>query len=337
MTRSKNTGRFSFKTLPRHHYFFEHFARCASAATLAAFLQSPAFFSSCTQETLLPNTKAVLLSLDTKSSVPEAVDLFFFDTVGVQLLDSYQQVTDLQQTLYGLSGTGAKRLVALSGKTGEVDSWNRIRTYGDLCKHCFSLERDSARSPLLYGTLLLPDGASRQAVLELHPMLTAIRIRSVSCDFIGRPYVGGTFYNQQLFLTYAGSECLPLDTGDDGPVSWMNPGYLDSVAVRRLPEPEMLWQDGCGEIGLQRIFPEKTFYCYPGTQTHLVLAGTIGPITCYYPIPLGDLKPHTCVELDITLRRMGSPSPDIPTVSGAFVLETQTLPWEEWEPYTVTY
>ena len=337
MTRSKNTGRFSFKTLPRHHYFFEHFARCASAATLAAFLQSPAFFSSCTQETLLPNTKAVLLSLDTKSSVPEAVDLFFFDTVGVQLLDSYQQVTDLQQTLYGLSGTGAKRLVALSGKTGEVDSWNRIRTYGDLCKHCFSLERDSARSPLLYGTLLLPDGASRQAVLELHPMLTAIRIRSVSCDFIGRPYVGGTFYNQQLFLTYAGSECLPLDTGDNGPVSWMNPGYLDSVAVRRLPEPEMLWQDGCGEIGLQRIFPEKTFYCYPGTQTHLVLAGTIGPITCYYPISLGDLKPDTCVELDITLRRMGSPSPDIPTVSGAFILETQTLPWEEREPYTVAY
>ena len=334
MTRSKNTGRSS--TLPRHH-FFEQIARCASAASLAAFLQSPAFFTSCTQEALPPATKAVTLSLDTKSPLPEAVDLFFFDTVGVQLLDSYQQVTNLQQALYGLSGTGAKRLVALSGKAGEVDDWSRIRTYGDLCKHSFSLERDSARSPLLYGMLLLPDGASRQAVMELHPMLTAIRLRSVSCDFLGRPYIGGTFNNQQLFLTYAGSECLPLETGDGGPVSWMNPGYLDSVAVRRLPEPEMLWQDGCGEIGLQRIYPEKTFYCYPGAQTHLVLAGTIGTITCYYPIPLGELKADTCLELDITLRRMGSPSPDIPTVSSAFVLETQTLPWEEREPYTVTY
>jgi hypothetical protein len=333
MARSKNTGRSI--TLPLHH-FFGHLARCASAASLAAFLQSPAFFSSCTKETA-PPAEPFTLSLDTKSTVPEAVDLFFFDTTGVQLLDSYQQITNLQRSVYGLSGTGVKRLVALSGKAGQVDDWNRIRTYGDLRKHSFSLERDSARSPLLYGMLLLPEGASRQAVLELHPLLTAIRLRSVSCDFSERPYAQNTFHNLQIFLSYAGSEGLPLEAGDGGTVSWLNPGWLDSVAVRRLPEPEMLWQDGCGEIGPQRIYPEKTFYCYPGADTHLVLAGTVGYIPCYYPIPLGALMPDTCVQLDITLLRMGSPSPDIPTVSGAFILETQTLPWEEREPYTVTY
>ncbi len=334
MTRSIKTGR--FPSSPQH-YFFGRFVRCASAATLAAILQLPAFFTSCTREPLSASRDYTVL-WDCKSPVPEAVDLFFFDTTGVQLLDSYQQITNLQQSVYGLSGTGAKRLVALSGATGQTDAWAQIRSYGNLCKHSFSLDRDSPDAPLLYGELLLADGASRQATVELRSMLTAIRLRSVSCDFRDRPYAQATFLLQQLFLTYAGSECLPLKSaGDGGLVSWLNPGYLDSTAVQGLPHPEMLLQEGCGEIGRQRIYPDQTLYCYPGAATHLVLAGSIGADACYYPIPLGELLPDTCLQVDVTLRRMGSPSPDIPTESGAFTIETHTLPWEAREPYTVSF
>ena len=328
------TGR--YPSLPRH-YFFRHFVRCASAATLAAFLQLPAFFSSCTPLAPPASGDNITLRMETKGPAPEAVDLFFFDTTGVQLLDSYQQVSHFSQNIYGLSGTGVKRLVALSGQAGKTDVWAQVRTYGNLCKHSFSLERDSPDAPLLYGEILLADGASRQASVELRSMLTAIRLRSVSCDFSDRPYAQATFHHQQLFLTYAGSECLPLVAGDGGLVSWMNPGHLDSTALARLPQPEMLSQDGCGEIGRERVYPGQTLYCYPGAPTQLVLAGCIGPITCYYPIPLGELVPDSCLQVDLTLRRMGSPSPDIPTESDAFTIETHTLPWEEREPYTVTY
>lgn len=334
MTRSKKTGRIS-STLPLYH-FSERFARCASAASLAAFLQFPAFFSSCTKD-IDRKEEEVQLLLTTKSAVPEAVDLFFFDTLGIQRLDAYQQISDWSQTVYGLSATGVKRLVALSGKSGDQAAWSSIRTYGDLCKHRFSLERESVRSPLLYGELLLKDGVSRRAQMELHPMLAAIRLRSVSCDFSGRPYVNGNFLCKQLFLTYAGSECLPLGQGDGGPVSWLNPGFLDSTAIRQLPDTSLVWQRGFGAVGRQRTYPDRFFYCYPGADTHLVLEGELDGTICYYPIPLTGLAPDICLQLDITLRRMGSSGPDIPTISGAFTLETQKLPWEEWEPYSVTY
>ncbi len=279
----------------------------------------------------------IVIAWGSKSPAPETVHLFFFDTLGSQLLDAYQQVNTIELSSYGLSRSGVKRLVALSDPGAETSSWSRIRTYGDLCKHSFSLERESALSPLLCGEVLLEDGASRRAQLYLHPFLSAVRLRSVSCDFSGMPYAGSSFFCTRLFLTYAGAECLPLGTGGGQPVSWLNPGYLDSAAVSRLPEPGLVWQEGLGEVGRSRLYPGRTFYCYPGADTHLVLEGSVNGILCYYPIPLPDLAPNTCVQLDVSLCRMGSPDPDTPTVGGAIVLEAKVLPWEERESYTVTY
>ena len=334
MSRSTKTGRSSFLTLPLLRKFSGRLARCASAASLAAFLQYPAFLSSCSQEGLPLRQAVINLECTTKGQQPDAIDLFFFDTQGIQLLDSYQQLVLPQKNLYGLSTAGAKRLVALSGKAGERESWNRIRTYGNLSKHSFSLAKESVISPLLYGERLLPEGASRKAELALRPALAAVCLRSVSCDFSGRPYAGERFICTQSFLTFAGAEFLPLAEGGGKTVSWINPGCLDSLAVQALPEPEMIWRKGLGEIGKNRIYPRQSFYCYPGAETCLVLEGRIGNTRCYYPISLPQLKSDACLQLDVSLRRMGTPSPDIPAQNGTIVLEVNGLPWEEWNPYT---
>ena len=321
--------------LPLHYHFFGRFVRRISAATLTAVMQFPAFLSSCTRESAPLQQTQIKIEWTTKGPAPEAIDLFFFDTLGVQLLDSYQQLLLPQDKPFGVSGSGPQRLVALSGKAGEKGRWAQIRTYGNLRKHSFSLARESVSSPLLCAEVLLQEGTSRQTRVHLRPMLTAIRLHSVSCDFSGRPYALSYFVNTQTFLSFAGSEYMPLgeEEGKE-PVSWMNPGYLDTAAVRALPDPEMLWQKGLGEVGRKRIYPNRTFYCYPGNRTHLVLEGHIGETVCYYPIPLPPLTPDTCLDLDITLKRMGSPSPDIPAESGAVVVELTKRPWEEREPYT---
>ncbi len=308
---------------------------------LAAILQLPAFFSSCsTPAPYTPAKAPVHTTLHwTKTSIPEAVDLFFFETQGSQLLDAYQQVVQPEQEkpVYGMCALGARRLVALSGTAGETACWRDIRTYGNLQKHVFSLADESARSPLLWGETFLEEGASRQCFLALNPLLCAIRFHSVSCDFSGRPYAGLRFSLQKLFLTYAGSEFRPLEKGDGEPVSWLNPGYLDSTALQRLKEPALLCQPGCGELGPGKTYPDQTFYCYPGSGTHLVLEARADTLTCYYPIPLPRLTANQCLELDITLHRLGSAGPDIPTVSGAVSLQARWIPWEKREPYTVTF
>ena len=348
MTRSKNTGRGIIENTPILSP--KHFACCTSAALLAAFLQLPAFVCSCVQAPVpRPARNAGQIYIQWSNyPIPEALDLFFYDTLGARRLDSYQQILRPADDapLYGLSGAGARYVVALTGVPGSLPAWPETGTYGNLCKLSYSLADENPDSPRLSGECLVPDGLSRLAELPLRTCLSAIRIQSLACDFSGRPYAGAPFFLQQLFLTYAGAECHPLGAGDGYPVSWINPGKLDSTAVQRLGCPEMVLQEGLGAIGPERVYPERTLYCYanPAQEatmghpvTHLVLSGTVEGQLCYYPIPLPGLEPGCCYVLDITLRRMGTPDPDQPAVPGSYRLESRVRPWEEREPYTVTF
>ena len=276
------------------------------------------------------------------------MDLFFFDTLGAQNLDAYQHIEGWEDghTAVGLSSTGPKRLVALSGEPGQRLQWTGIRTYGDLCKHTFSLERDRPEHPWLAGEIMLEDVAARRETLPVNTALSAIRIRSVSCDFKDRPYARHTFDNSLIYLQYAGIEYLPLGTGDGVPVSYINPGRLDSAAVMALPQPSMILQPGLGRLGSIPVYPHLRFCCYanPVTEarlgrpvTRLVLEGDVGEQHCYYPIELPGLAAASTYELDITLLRMGTSDPDIPVRSGIVRVDTLVRPWETREPSFVFF
>ena len=272
--------------------------------------------------------------------------MFFYDTLGAQKLDAYQQIGPMEQPVYAVSGSGPRKLVVLSGRKGALPEGQGMNTYGELCKLSFRLEQEQPNRPLLYGEALLDDGNSRQTNLALLTALCQIRIQSVSCDFSGHPYAASPFRNNRLYILYAGTESRPLGPGDGYPVSWMNTGRLDSLAVAALPYPEMLMQAGAGAIGQERRYLLRDFYCYANPSreasagrpvTHLVLEGDIGETHCYYPIPLPGMQSATRYVLDLTLLRMGSPDPDIPVESGTYVLNGQVLPWEEADAATVLF
>lgn len=337
MVRHDKTGRgqtISFKLL-----FHLRFCGRASAAILAAFLQLPAFLSSCDiieEPEDSPARKIII-----RSAVPkwaEAIDVFFFDNDGTGRLDSYQQISLADSSsLYALSGTDASHMVVLSACEGDTDRWMGVSTYSDLCKYSFRLEDEDPSRPLLAGETTLENGISRRADIPLKPKLSSITIRSLLCDFSGRPYAGSSFTNTRLFLSYAGAECLPLGSQDNIPISFLNPGLVDSLSVLALPRPEMLLQDGCGKVGDRRTELGRTFYCYPHPDTKLVLEGTVDGITCYYPIPVGTLGYGQSLEMDISLMRMGSPDPDIPTESGAVMIDIITKPWEYRPDTTIRF
>lgn len=305
--------------------------RHASVITMAALLQFPAFFIAC--DPARDNAKALtgrqIYIQWTKKPTKEDIDLFFFDTTGLQRLDAYQHLAPpAGQAVCALSGNGPKRLVALSGLSAQSDKWYGIRHYGDLAKLTVSLADDSPSAPLCRADTLVDGETSPYLILPLEPLLTHIHLRSVSCDFQAHRYGQACFINSTLFLSHAGSECRPLGAGDAPElVSWLNAGELDSAAVLQLPHPEMLLQEGCGRIGTERMYPERDFYCYPGPETCLVLEGWIGDDLCYYPVPLKGLKPgHSC-QLDLTLLLKGVPSPDRPVESGTVLVESLSVPW----------
>ncbi len=324
------------------HYFFltkHRFASHLSVATIAAFLQCPAFFSSCSGKEAKNTEEAQIYIEWTKNPTPEALDLLFFYLDGAEKLDSYHQVIPSGGRMFGLSGKGARRLVVISGRSGETAFWADIINYGSLSKKTFLLSDEDPSCPRLYGETEIADEISRTVSLTLVPMIAGIRINSVSCDFSGRPYAGKTFFNKLSYLTYAGVEYRPLGA-DKGTVSRINGGALDSTACLALPHPEMILKEGLGEVGIRKEFPDGTFYCYEGdrdTPVRLVLEGSVDSKTCYYPIELPEVKAGTLLSLDIVLRMIGTGDPDTPVEKGTVLLEGRVVPWEETGPEEICF
>ena len=345
MTRRKNTGRIS----TTHYHPVSSATSRISVAIITALLQVPAFFSSCEHPLAVSEDAPIGTQIYiqwTKNTTPQAIDLFFFDTLGAQKLDSYQQIRwpESSARTYGVSGAGAKRMVALSGTVGTTDSWLDICNYGSLCKKTFRLEEENPGAPHLVAEALLPDAASRMQLLNLQPMLSQIRLVSVSCNFSGRPYHDPAFLCSKVYLTNVATEYKPLGPGGGHPVSWINAGSLDSVATQALPHPELILRPGLGRLGPETRSTNLLFSCYANPaghgdipRTRLVLEGTVDGILCYYPIEIPSLEPAKEYQFSLTLKRMGSADPDIPVQSDAVLVETQTIPWQTRDPYTVTF
>jgi len=273
--------------------------------------------------------------------------LFFFQADSLGRLDAYQRLEgEIPATVTGVSRSGEQILVAFAGYAADRYAWGDVDTYAAIRERSFSLAEDRPDAPFLSASCHLDEGASRSASLTLRPMLSAIRIRTLSCPFSGMPYEGRTLDSLKLFLSYVCDRCRPLQAGEDRSVSWMNPGYADSSAIARMARPDMVLQETGLSVGAARKTLGNTLYAYPNPavddafgqmRTRLVLQGILDGQVCYYPIPLPDLRPSRVLEVDITLTRMGSPDPDIPTESGAVVLETETVPWQEADASTVHF
>ena len=314
--------------------FFLAFFR-VSAVLLSALLQIPAFFCSCTP----------VQDLRPRINRGDYIDVFFFDTIQPQLLDSYQRLK-AGDPLYAMSSVGAKRVVALAVQRTDTLVWADIRTYGDLCKYSFSLKEDSPDNPLLAGEQILPDGVSRVAQLQMNTCLARVVLKSVACDFSQTPYTGQGFHNTSIYMQYAGAEARPFGPGAEYPVSYINQGWLDSLEVMNYPNPEMLLQKGIGNIWRERIQAGREFWCYGNDVaeasvgrpvTRIVLEGYVGDNLCYYPVELPHLKAGQTIRLDLTLLRMGSTDPDIPVNSATVKVETQTAPWVDADQTEVVF
>ena len=262
------------------------------------------------------------------------LNCFYFDTKGAQNLDSFQQIPVWGEgTVPGLSSVGQRRLVIVCEKEDSSTDWYAVRNYADLCKHRFRLEDEDPARPQMVAEVLLEESVLQNTVVTLTPALTRIGLRSISADFRGKPYADEPFVVDAVYLGYAVTECLPLALGSarPAPLSWINAGEADSVALRKFPLPGMLWQGDIGPVGAQRQEISRNFYCYPGPQVRLVLAGRVGDDVCYYPVSVGPLQGGKAYQLDLTLTRKGSPSPDIPVQAGTVVVDSFTEPWETHE------
>ena len=321
---------------------YSRFGRCVSAAR-GAFCHLPAFLllacSPLTQpEEHTPAMRnAQIYILKSGKTTLQGIDLLFFQDEPLLRLDAYQHLdAPAGNRVSGTSSTAARTVVILSNYPSDTYPWSSVRSYESLQDLPFRLEDEDPSAPMLYGI----SEAGKMNQITLRPMLSKITLRSIACDFSGRPYAGERLEDVRAYLTYASRECRPFADGDS-PSSWLNAGHLDESATAALSHPETVLRDIGKSVG-GRLYPSAAFYCYPnpsdGTDfgrpvTRLVIEGKLRGVTYYYPIDLPGLEADVQRRLDVTLMRAGTTDPDTPAVSGSISLESRVLDWDgrEWD------
>ena len=286
----------------------------------------PAFVSSCISPEKDDGDRRVRVLVTRSGDSPlKMLDLFFFDDDSLGRLDSYQRFVSPEENLFeGISRSGPKRIVATANYGEDRYSWYDIQTLWTLSGRISDLRYEDPLHPVMSAEAVLREGAALR--LFLTPLLSEIRLRSLACDFSGRPYEGEKLEDVRIYPVNVHDRCR-LISGEPEP-SWVNFGACGET----IPPVPLL-----DPVGKEGVFPGCSFLCYandiaqesPLTPfTRLVVEGSVMGTTYYYPVNIPSLKSGERHIFDLVLTRLGTSGPDCPASPEMYRLASAVEPWE---------
>lgn len=292
----------------------------------------PAFlFSACFAAPLKDMHKVQIYIREVEKTTPHSLDLLFFEDGGLMKLDSYERIERWDGApIAGTSGSGGRKIVAIANYGEDRFAWSDILSYEGLGRKAMELMEENPTSPVMSGETLTLAGRDKGCDIRLHPLLAKIRVNSISADFHGHPYEGEALKDVKVFLMNVHDRCKILSRKSE-PSSWAN--YRE-----RIYEDSIIFCDSGISVGTSVVFPSISLYCYPNDiaeetpetpLTRLVIEGTIGGDTYYYPINIPHLEGGKEYKYNITITRKGTSNPDTPADVGAVRFNQGVLPWND--------
>lgn len=282
------------------------------------------------------------------------LDILVFNDDPMQKLDCYQTVEEYMEGVLNIgSQSGKKFIFVCANSSWEPDSWMNISCMSDLGELKAELENEDRRHPLMTGQVRT-DGNGESGQVYLKRLSSEIILRSVSCDFRGKPYQGERIRNAKAYIINVNGTCSILEDGRVFPERIINRGCLQESDMMRFSDPSLIVGNIDEDIGESIIYPELSFICYPnnaesdgpGTPyTRLVIEGMIGSEKWYWPVNInrsGDSERQgidfNCQYIyDMIITRKGATDPDIPVESDAVTINMETVKWKEKEEYEVSF
>ena len=286
-----------------------------------------------------------------------AIDMLIFADDRTKYLECWQKVHISGNGEASIASmNGEKILMAYSGTDSkDHGGWMWVSSIESLNDAWTELEDETSDMPVLSGSTSFLAGASdtKAPMLTMRRVSSEVLLRSLRCDFKGKPYEGEKLSDIQVYLTNANASCRIWN--DPGTASRIiNQGRLVTEDVERFKDRSLIWQDIEEEVGEIGIKPDIRLRCYPnfsqeegpGTPfTRLVIQGVLDGGTWYWPIDINrdGKSPHQGIEgnciytYDIVLTRKGSADPDtaIRTEDASITLEVEE--WEDKKDYTVGF
>lgn len=350
----------SFKSFSLKAFTLNFLKSCCSSSqpsvlgkTLLSLL--PALSYGCTAEGLSPSAGTAeckaLIRMTGRISKEEysSMDIFVFKDDDLRILDCYQRVDspeDWDGTVCSSSGDRIINVCANSRMA--ADEWPWIRSRGSLEKMTVSLELERRERPYMSGEVRVRARENRpiSADMELRPLVSEIYLRSISCDFRGKPYDGEKITDVKVYLTNINAECGMLEDGDIDPRRIINHGRLCPEDLELFEDPGLVYQEIGRDIGKEWIKPEIKLWCYASNSpeesigtpfSRLVIEGRVSGQTYYWPVNINREDGNEGIDrnrqyiYDIKITRKGSADPDIPVDAEDIEMTFKTAIWEEKE------
>jgi hypothetical protein len=300
----------------------------------------------------------VKMSVHSKGDLTgEELDILIFQNDATQYLECWQrvQVTETDEATIA-SMNGEKIAMACSGMSDRShEDWMWVSSLASLSDAWSDLEGERRETPVMSGGCVFKAGSTLtgQPALTLHRLSCEIHLRSLKCDFKGRPYEGERLSDVHVYLTNVNASCrIWNDTGNVSRI--INQGRLIMEDVSRFSDRSLILQEIEGEVGSDGIRPDIRLRCYPNTAqkegpgspfTRLVIQGVLDGEVWYWPIDINrdgeaseeGVRSNCIYTYDIVLTRKGSKDPDTAIKTGTATITTEVKRWEEKEDYTIGY
>lgn len=281
------------------------------------------------------------------------LDAFVFNDDAMRRIDCYQrygQVTE-EEILIG-SCTGGKIILLCANCPWEDVGWEEVQSFRRASSLKVDLEDEDRDWPVMSTQVCLRAGSDTAGIC-LERLTSEIELRSVRCDFAGKPYEGESITDVRIYLTNVNATCSILPD-DQYPVERIinHKSLIPDDTVKFKDKRQII--NYLETIGSSVTYPGIRLLCYPnmsreetiGTPfTRLVIEGKIQGETWYWPMNINrncgsdheGIGRNRRYVHDITIRSRGTKDPDVPIVPEMAETIFTTEKWKEKEPYHVSF
>ena len=284
----------------------------------------------------------------------ESLDIFFFNDDSLGRLDSWQRIEGAPSKIQGGSRSGRKILTIIANVPQGSFEWNTVSSYASLASSVSHLKDEDPQRPVMSASMKI--NAGTPVSMRLSPLMARVLLRTISCDFNGRPYQGASLTDVKAYLTNVNGICQILPPDTTVPEDIINNGSLRENDMQSFSTPSML-EGRLPDIGQPVQSPDLSLFCYPNEIeeeslgqpfTRLVIEGRINGKKYYYPLNINQedfgytsgkhgLSNGLTYAIDLTITRAGSLDPDTPVAGSTVKFICTPQPWAQKDNIVVPF
>lgn len=291
--------------------------------------------------------------LDTERTGIGTMDVLVFNDDELQRLDCYQRMEGIDAGTFKVSSQkGEKIMMFCANSQHAPEDWMWISSLSGLYKSSVSLEKETREKPAMSGKAEVTAGESYCPSLQC--LSAEVRLRSLACNFTGKPYDGEKLENISVYLTNVNAE-TNIWEGEYRLKRFINQASLNNNDIIKFNDPSLVFTEIAGSVGEEAVHTGIALRCYPniseqegpGTPfTRLVIQADIQGGTWYWPIAvrsgpdsegLDGVYGNRQYLYDICITGKGSADPDTEIEKGVIEIKTEIKGWTEKEEYEVIF